>query len=591
MSTNPNQSENTLAGPGNADGTVPTPDIVTDVAAGTGMGTKPNQLVPMPSPDMSTVASNHSQSVARILNRCADENNPDRYVEWALRILGTQLAAVQAIILRAMATEQRLLIIAGNGVGKSFAVTVGTLAFMYNNPNAVALLTSGSYSQLTDSTWRPMKKLLSKLQDNYPMYPGRALDSNPPRIEFEDNPERYFKAVSPQKPKGLEGRHDEHVLVIIEEADDDRIIDEHFESARTSATDDQDRLVAVANPPRSHADVVHEKATDDSWTTIQFDSFMSHNVQSDLGLIDDDPISGLVDLNTLREDYTDKNDRPWPGINEAIQRPYIDPATDEINDPTNGALSDSWYRRRLGVIPPEGVDVNRPFGVEAVENAWSKAQDWQANNLAPNAVTVTETPQALALDVARSGGDRTVLTGRFGDELRVIDFWNNTNHAENNERVRALIAERSSPRWNAPLAIDAVGEGSALADRIAEWYPWTNRYSSGSVPANAGDYKDKWSEGLQAVSDFLDRGGIITHEKLREELLAIARVVRFEETHISSRGPKNSKVGADVYQATPKSEVKDYLNRSPDLADSAIICSYTADRDQGRPSVSSTWAR
>jgi hypothetical protein len=348
-------------------------------------------------------------------------------------------------------------------------------------------------------------------------------------------------------------------------------------------------MVAVANPPKNQADVVHEKATDDSWATIQFDSFMSHNVQADLGLIDDDKIKGLVDLATLRDDYEDMNDRPWPGINDAIARPYMDGGRDEVVDPTNGELSDEWYRRRLGVIPPEGADINRPFGTPVVEAAWSKGESWKSNTLAPDAATVTETPQALALDVARTGGDRTVLIGLFGDELRVIDYWSKTDHAENNERVRDLIEGGSGPSWTCPLAIDAVGEGSGLADHIGEWYPWMNRYSNGSVPVSEDDYKDKWAEGLAAVSDFLDRGGIITHRKLRNELLAVARTVRYEETHISSRGPKGSKVGADVYKATPKEEVEDHLGHSPDFADSAVMTVYTADRDQGRMTVPSTW--
>ena len=570
-------------------GTIPTPETVMDVASGSGMGTEPNRLVPMPAPDMLAASPTNAQSMSNVLRRTADPTNPDRYIEWALRVLKTKLAAVQAIILRALATEQRVLIIAGNGVGKSFAVTVGTMAFLYNNPNAVGLLTSGSYSQLTDSTWRPMKNLLDDLQDRHPMYPGRPLDSNPPRIEFEGNPERYFKAVSPRKPKGLEGRHDEHVLVVIEEADDDRITAQHFSSARTSVTDDQDRLVAVANPPKDKSDVVYQKATDDSWTTIQFDSFMSHNAQVDLGLIPGDKISGLVDLDTLRDDYEDINDRPWPGINDAIARPYMDPEREEVIDPTNGELGDEWYRTRLGVIPPEGADVNRPFGTSMVDAAWSKGQDWTVGELAPSAVTVTETPQALALDVARTGGDRTVLIGKFGDELRVIDYWSKTDHTENNERVYDLIEGGSGPAWTCPLAIDAVGEGSALADHIADWYPWTNRYSNGSVPVTEDDYQDKWSEGLAAVSDFLDRGGIITHRKLRKELLSVARTVRYEEIHNGSRGPKGSKVGADVYKATPKADVKDHLGHSPDFADAAVMTLYSADREQGRMTIPSTW--
>ena len=125
-------------------------------------------------------------------------------VAFAEVCLGLRLADTQREILASIAENRRTLVVSGNGVGKSYAVGAALLWWSLTPPDSVSLLTSGSYSMLTDTTWRPMKTLLK--QAAHPIAPHTRPLENPPRIEFPED-EWYFKAVSPKNPDGLEGRH------------------------------------------------------------------------------------------------------------------------------------------------------------------------------------------------------------------------------------------------------------------------------------------------------------------------------------------------------------------------------------------------
>lgn len=462
----------------------------------------------------------------------------DRYVAFA-EDLDIQLTAVQRRILRALADHRRVLVMSGNGVGKSYTVAIAKLAYLVTNPDSVVLGTSGSYSQYVDAVWRSMKAI--KRETNLP---GETYDAQQPRLEIDD--EWFAKVVSPRDPGDLEGRHGPAVLVVIEEADKAYITPEHFDSAGSSVTDADDRMLAVCNPPKDETDVVAKKLESDRWHVIQFSSFESHNVLVDAGELDAPKIPGLVDLDTLKEDWEAWNGEAWPGFEEARH-------AHEVRDD----LDKRWYRRRAGIIPPATAAVHRPIYLEDVQAAWNR-----------EAPSVSETPQGTGIDVARSG-DRTVMAGVHNDALRIHYAEQGTDHNTQEMRLRRILDEFPDH----PGAIDAVGEGSGLADRLCEAYPEFTRFKAGSKASEETEYKDCWAEGLAALGDWLADGGSIDDRRLREELAICARVVEFEEAYYASHGSD----GAEVLKATPKEHIKDRLGRSPDYLDAAMQAILAAD--------------
>lgn len=482
--------------------------------------------------------------------------NPDvlrRYQEGPERFcadhLDLRLARTQRRILESIVSNQRTLVVSGNGVGKSYAVAAGIVWWVLTRPDSVALLTSGSYSQMEDTTWRPMKSLLGVAEKSWPIaQAARALDSRPPRIETHED-EWYFKGVSPTNPDGLEGRHNQECLVVIEEADKPEIEAEHFDSAGSSITDTHDRFVAVANPPTDESNIVADLMDSPRWDVIQFDSFDSHNVQleapgGDIEGDDTDPIPGLVTLDLLKEDWSDWNNREWPGWQEARH------SRDE-------SLSSRWYRRRLGEMPPGGASAWRPVDTGTVSRAFERSKSAAG-------VTYTRVPDTVAIDVARKV-DNTVMYGLHGDVLEVHYSQQGTDHTDQESALRDIIDQ-----WRGgdiPIAIDHTGSGEGLGDRLNQAYPQVHHFQNGGIAAAETTYYDCWTEGLDLLGDFLASGGVISDTHLREELLAASRAITLSERHLSSRGQD----GADVIDSDSKDDIKDVIDRSPDYLDAALM--------------------
>jgi len=470
-----------------------------------------------------------------------------RYVNFAEDVLDLRLSREQKEVLRAAAEHERIIIMSGNGVGKSFVVAILKLAFVATNLDSTALGTSGSYSQYVDAVWRSMKSLHTEAKQRVGL-PGETYGGGQPTLEIDDD--WFAKVVSPRDPGDLEGRHANAILVVIEEADKKYITAEHFDSAGSSITDENDRMVGICNPPKDESNVVYDRLESDRWHTIQFSTLDSHNVRVDAGELDAKKIPGLTDLQTVIDDWEAWNGEPWPGLDRA--REVSDPDHPDFRED----LDDRWYRRRAGVIPPEGAEAHRPFTREDVEGAWT-----------PNAVVATP-PQATGIDVARSG-DRTVASTVYANTLKVRYEEQGTNHTEQAEQLRKLLQNDDIH----PIAVDAVGEGSGLEDMLAESFPSTIRFGAGATPQAETEFYDCWAEGMHLLGQWLRNGGQITHRELREELMVAARVLEYEERHYASRGSD----GSDVLKLTSKSELKERLGRSPDLLDAAYMTIWARD--------------
>ena len=462
-------------------------------------------------------------------------SGPERYIAVATRFLDVDLTAVQRRIFRAVAENKRVYVQSGNGVGKSFTAAVLNLAFLARHPGSICLATSGTYSVLSDVLWKPLRKLYSRSE-----LPGRALES-PPRVELGE--EWYFKALSPRNPSNLEGRHAEAIFVTLEEVDKPDITREHFDSAESMLTGPHDRILAVGNPPDDDSNVAAELRDSDRWHTVRFSSFDSHNVRVDAGTLDANRIPGLVGLETVTDDWENWNGEEWPGLEAART------AHEERTD-----LDQRWYRRRAGVQPPAAAAAHRPFDVADVRAAVERAPPADAPS----------TPDAVGIDVARSG-DRTVLAAVHGPDIRIHYSKQGTNHATQESRLRTYLDGWTDGRGGEtlPVAVDAVGEGSALADQLDAAYPGVERFKSGSTAREATEYADCWTEALASLGRLLAADGVLNDRRLREELLAAARTVTFEERHLASRGDN----GATVLSATSKDEIKASLGRSPDHLD------------------------
>lgn len=507
------------------------------------------------------------------------EDESKAYIEWIDDWLGVELTPPQQEMIRTICDHQKVLIVGANGFGKSFCLVVFSLAFFYLNIQSVVIATSGTQGKMDRTYCKPIKELHQQTWG----LPGRYMLSTD-TIRINGYPNMYLTATSPSDPGELEGVHSDHLLGIIEEADKDGINENHIDSMESLPVDHRDKLVASANPPKDAGDVVNRLIEDPTWETLEFSSFDAWNVQ--LELAHDDPyvldeegnpvpegswykirpdledqfVDGIVTLHQIKTDYESWNAEEWPGV-EAAMRSH------ERED-----LHVKWYRRRLGVRPPELAVVHRPYTIEDLDMAWNR-----------DPPLVTETPTGIGLDVARGGGDKNALVGVFGREIRVLDVWTlkpGETHVDSEEHIRDILHHS----WDCRFAIDAVGEGSGLADNIADWYPNVHRFNNHSNAIQSEKYDDKWTEANAEFGKLLDDGAGFRHAGLREELRTAARTLSYNVSYTKTRGH-------DYLRLDSKDTVKKRLGHSPDIMDATVMAAWAASDNtySGPREIPSTW--
>jgi hypothetical protein len=289
---------------------------------------------------------------------------------------------------------------------------------------------------------------------------------------------------------------------------------------------------------------------DPTWKQLQYSSFDSHNVQVELGNAEGEMVDGLVTLDRIKKDWRSWNNEEWLGVDEVRH------AHEHRDD-----LDERWYRRRAGVIPPTGAAVHRPVYKHEVETALD------------NPMPETRIRKAIAFDIARSGGDYTVAVTVHDTGAVEVEEWQVTEvrgHNENEDRIREIL-EREQRQLRCKPVVDAVGEGSHIADLVRRDYDGV-RFKSGTE-AVSDEYADKWTEGLAALGQRLTNLSI-DHDRLAKELHAAARYVEYEERTVR---------GDEILEATSKEGLKEHIeHNSPDHLDALVMAAWSLETSSNR---------
>lgn len=185
--------------------------------------------------------------------------------------------------------------------------------------------------------------------------------------------------------------------------------------------------------------------------------------------------------------------------------------------------------------------------------------EWIKRNLIQPGEVVFE-PEAMAVDVARYGDDRTAFGFRKESSLIGLKSFKNFNTVEVGDMV---IKELQDNHIGAEkTCIDVVGVGGGVVDYVRSKKFFVHAYNSGSQPtASAGhlQYKNQRAQSYYEMREGLmhnDRK-IIDDKGLIKELLSIRYTVKDK-----------------VIQIESKEEVKKRLGYSTDLADVAVMSYY-----------------
>ncbi len=331
--------------------------------------------------------------------------DPTLFVE---QVLGATPQAWQAKALDAIASNDRVAIKSGHGVGKTaFESWVVLWWLMTHYPCKVAV-TANSAHQLSDVLWTE----IDRWARNMPPAFKDLLEFKSDKIALKGAPDSFAVARTSRRenPESLAGFHSPHMLFVVEEASG--VPNVIFETASGALSTPGAKILMCGNPTRSDG--------------YFYDAFHSDR---------------------------DK----WNCVTVSCEEgEYVDPKFIEDMAAKYGSASNVFKVRVLGEFPTQSDDVLLPLHL--VEDAVTR--DVEAG---------PTTPVVWGLDVARFGSDRSALAKRQGNVLiEPVKTWQNKDLME---LAGIVLSEYDAvPYSMRPQAIyiDAIGLGAGLADRLRE---------------------------------------------------------------------------------------------------------------------------
>ena len=258
-------------------------------------------------------------------------------------------------------------------------------------------------------------------------------------------------------------------------------------------------------------------------------------------------------------DAFDKEREFWRGIHlSSLDSPFASKRFIEEARSKFGEDSDYYRVRVLGMFPK--ADNSQLFP----DARYKKAE---AADLTPS--DVGEPPLVAGLDIAAGGADKTTLLFRSGDKVLFIEKFDSGDHPALMEAIASSMLRKGC----GVVAADSIGYGYGLVKFLSEHKEITVVPVNGSMKAiNQRKYHNRRSEAYGRLSENFNKLSFVTGGVKQNDLEDICR--QLESIKISY--DKDMRIAV-----LPKSEIKEEIGESPDLAD-ALAYSFMASHEHGQ---------
>jgi hypothetical protein len=405
------------------------------------------------------------------------------------------------------------------GSGKDWiASRIGT---WWVSTGGILLATSNTFPQLKDTYWRELRAAHRK--GDLPGRPSWGTD-----LRWEIDEERGWaigRKPDDDDPEGFQGIHGAKVLVVIDEANG--VSEALWEALRGAVVNADSRMLAIGNPLEPIGPF-YNACRSELWHVIPISVFDTPNFTGE-------PV-------------------PAKAANELVGPLWLE------EHRALGLEGTPWWQAKvLGQFPDTASNAVIPL-------AWVEAARARPH--------VPDAREWAGLDVARFGTDDTVLVTGSGNGFEEIEVVHGQGTMETaGMGLRYLTARRGS------LAVDVIGVGSGVVDRIREQRP-----PGQLLAVNVGEKPDRDEELLQNLRAQVWWDMRRALDPATDEGLSFARLP--EHTYQRLR----SELTAPTYKFTSSGKVQieskeDLTKRgvsSPDVADAACLALYARSRARRR---------
>lgn len=436
---------------------------------------------------------------------------------WFLReVFGDDPWQKQVEILHDLRDHKRVTVRSCHGIGKSWLASRAAMWFLFAFQPSVVLTTAPTFRQVEEVLWREIRSAYSKAKQlNAPGLGGRM-----GHTKYNLADDWFAMGFSTNDPDFAQGIHNQNVLVIPDESSGiNRNIFEGIEGILASGNA---RLLLIGNP------------TDP--TSYFGDSFKSPLfIKHAISALDTPNFKNFPTWEAFKASTQQERDA-------GITHPYL--------------ISPQWAYERLqewGEDSPMFLArVKGEFPAQAdnslVQLSWVEA----ANNRYETVVTPTGT-ESFGVDVARFGGDKTVIYHRKGNTA-----WLEAEYANNDTmEVAGRIVDLSRQYPDATFMVDEIGVGAGVVDRCKE--VGMDNVHGVNVGGSSGieDKVNKRAEYYWRLRDLL------SHNELA---LKVDDVTTQQLTSLTFKYTSTGKI-----QIESKEDMKKRGLKSPDRADALML--------------------
>lgn len=426
----------------------------------------------------------------------------DDPVSFVADVLGVHLWSKQREIVEAVWSHERTAVKSGNAVGKSLAAAVTIPAWLAGGPGSVVVCTSATDAQLRRVLWRLTRQQFKRARG---FFGGAVVGET--EIRLRDD--WYAVGFSTDQPEAMQGVHAERVLVVVDEASG--VGEDIWDAIESLLAGGDAHVLAISNPMRtsgSFYDAFHSKR--EEWHTLTISA-------QDTPAFTDEEVPRAVLKNLVSPKWVERLECRNPGGNEVAVK---------VRGEFPSAADDTVVAR---------ADLEQAQG-QTVESGL---------------------PLIVGVDVARFGGDKTVLAVRDGHRIRVARVSAGRDLMQTSGAVLDLARKLHRERGRKPrIVVDDVGLGGGVTDRLREIGEFQVVAFNGGGKASSRDAVNKRSElWLRAgeVMPLLDLDPV--DEELAADLLA----------------PTFSFASDGARMVEAKASTRKRLRRSPDRADAVLL--------------------
>ena len=374
--------------------------------------------------------------------------------KWTPRPIIGQWTPDQARVASCFPDLRRLVVVAANGVGKTYLAADLVASFIKDLPAAAVILTAPTNRQVSELLWPHVTErlLLLDLADEDWVIPTKP--------KWKGGDADTLIGFATNTVHRLSGFHAQHLLIIMDEASGmpQKLVD----ALEGIAVAEQNYILAIGNP-NELPNALYNLTQRASWRTEQITALTHPNI-----LERRETIPGATTWLALCDRIRDWCTEQPAETSETFS---VEISDAETGSTPSGAKSqesapigvDPHVRRLRHFLPNDEFRI-RYLGRFPLSASWSLINRGYIDAAQDRPNLAAERPKLSALDVARTGGDRTVYGLRQGDTVTRLTVIPPADLMTQAETVAAILRDDDPES----ITVDAAGLGIGLIDRLRQ---------------------------------------------------------------------------------------------------------------------------